>query len=168
MSEPEAAEIVYEHPAPPPRRWAIVVGGVLFVALALWVTARALPSPRWLVAAVAIGLAVVAVQSLLGGRGPLATTRVTADAGARTLRITHRRGERVVALGDIADAQHGRVVANDGVTLDAVTLTLRGGEAVSFGVASPETAEGAARAIRALIGTDLREQAPSAVQARST
>lgn len=151
MSEPDAVEIVYERPAPPPRRWAIVAGGVVFVALALWVTARALPSPRWLAAAVAIGLIVLAAQSLLGGRGLLAAQRVTADASARTLRIAHRRGERVVAIGDITDAQHGRVVASDGVTLDAVTLTLRGAEAVSFAVASPETAEGAARAIRALM-----------------
>lgn len=152
VSEPDATEVIYEHPAPPARRWVIVAGGVLFVALALWVTARALPGPRWIVAVAAVGLAVVAVQSYFGGKAVLATRRVTADPAARTLRIVHRRGERVVAFGDVAGATHGRVVESDGVTLDAVTLTLRGGESVVFGVASPETAEGAARAIRALTG----------------
>lgn len=144
-------EIVYERPAAPPRRGVVVAGAVLFVAMALWVTARALPGPAWVLVAVAIGAAVLAAQLLLGGAGVLATTRVTADPAGRTLRIEHRRGERAVALGDVAEVANGKVTAGDGVALDAVTLALRGGATVVFGVASPEAAEGAARAIRALL-----------------
>jgi hypothetical protein len=150
MSTGAPIEIVYERPAAPPRRWVIVAGAALFVALTLWVTASALPGPWWVLVAVAIGAGVLGAQLALGGAGVLATRRVTADA-AGTLRIEHRRGERAVALSAVTEIAHGKVTAADGVALDAVTLTLRGGAAVAFGVASPEAAEGAARAIRALV-----------------
>lgn len=144
-------EIVYEHPAAPARWGVIAAGGALFAAVVLWVTARALPGPGWFVLAVAVAVAVLAAQSVLGGRAVLATRRVTADPGLRALRIEHRRGARAVALADVTEVAHGKVTTGDGVALDAVTLTLRGGEALAFGVASPEAAEGAARAIRALL-----------------
>ena len=150
MASP-AIEIVYERPAAPARGWAPVAGGALFVVVVLWVTERSLPGPGWFALAVAITAAVYAAQSLLGGAAVLSTRRVTVDPSAATLRIEHRRGERALALGDIEGVAHGKVTSGDGVALDAVTLTLRGGASVAFGVASPEAAEGAARAIRALM-----------------
>lgn len=145
-------EIVYERPSPPARWWVTVAGGVVFAVVVLWVTARALPGPGWFALAVLVTLAVFGVQSAMGGGAVLATRRVTVDPAARTLRIEHRRGERVLALGDITGVAHGKVTSGDGVALDAVTLTLAGGGAtLAFGVASPETAEGAARAVRALL-----------------
>jgi len=144
-------EIVYERPAAPARAWVIVAGGVVFAGVVLWVTSRSLPGPGWFALAVALCAAVFAAQSLLGGGAVLSTRRVTVDPAARTLRVEHRRGARSLALGEIARVEHGKVVSGDGVSLDAVTLTLTGAEALSFGVASPEAAEGAARAIRALM-----------------
>ena len=154
MASSDPVEIVYERPAAPARRGAIVAGGVVFAVALLWITARALPHPAWLGAAVVITVAVFAAQSLLGGRVVLATRRVTLDHGARALHIEHRRGARAVALADVATVAHGKVIAGDGVALDAVTLGLADGATVVFGVASPEAAEGAARAIRALLGAD--------------
>ena len=143
-------EIVYERPAAPARWGVTVAGGVLFAGVVLWVTARALPGLGWFALAVGITGAVFAAQSLLGDRAALATRTVVVDAGARTLRVEHRRGARVVALRDITGVASGKVTGGDGVALDAVTLTVAGASAVVFGVASPEAAEGAARAIRAL------------------
>jgi hypothetical protein len=145
----DPVEIVYERPAPPARRGLIVAGAALFAGSVLWVTARSLPGLGWIAVAAAITLAVLAVQSRFGGAAVLATRRVTLDPGARSLRVEHRRGALSIALADVAEVTHGKVTEGDGVTLDAVTLTLRGGAAQSFGVASPEAAEGAARAIRA-------------------
>jgi hypothetical protein len=150
MASERPMEIVYERPAAPARRGVIVAGAVAFAVVALWVTARALPGLGWFALAVVITAAVFAGQSLLGG-SVLATRRVTADPGARTLRVEHRRGARVVALGDVAAVTHGKVTAGDGVALDAVTLSLTDDAPLVFGVATPEAAEGAARAIRALL-----------------
>ncbi len=141
-------EIVYERPAAPARWGVTVAGGVHFAGVVLWVTARALPGAGWFALAVGITGAVFAAQSLLGDRAALATQRVVVDG--RTLRVEHRRGERVVALRDITGVASGKVTGGDGVALDAVTLTVAGASAVVFGVASPEAAEGAARAIRAI------------------
>lgn len=159
VNEPAPTEVVYEHPAPPARRWLVTAGGGAFVVLLLWVTARALPGLRWFAVAAGIAAAVAAAQSYFGRQAVLATRRVTADPGARTLRVAHRRGERVVAFDDVATVEHGRVVEGGGVSLDAVTLTLRAGETVCFGVASPEAAEGAARAIRAVMGAEAAGEA---------
>ncbi len=150
MASP-AIEIVYERPAAPARGWVPVAGGALFVGVVLWVTERSLPGPGWFALAVALTVAVYGAQSLLGGAAVLSTRRVTVDPSAGTLRIEHRRGERALSLGDIAGVEHGKVTPGDGVALDAVTLTRRDGATVAFGVASPEAAEGAARAIRALM-----------------
>ena len=156
MASP-AIEIVYERPAAPVRAWGPIAGGALFVVVVLWVTERSLPGPGWFALAVGLTAAIYAAQSLLGGGAVLSTRRVIVDPSAATLRIEHRRGERELSLSDIAGIAHGKVTSGDGVALDAVTLTLRDGSTVALGVASPEAAEGAARAIRALMEATGRE-----------
>jgi hypothetical protein len=144
-------EIIYEAPKRTQAWWWALAGLLMFLTSVLWVVVRMIRRTGALIT-VGIVLALAVVWPFLTGRtGPLRTQRVVADSKKREVLIVHRKGEERVAFDEITDVTPVTVVVAEGVPLDAVCLHLGKERTITLGVLDKGAAEGATRALRAVL-----------------
>ncbi len=149
--EAPTREIVYAHPAPGRARYGAWVMAALVALIVLWPTYKVLGPLAFAVVAVATAGALAWLRRY-GGGGALTALKVESDADARVLRLEHRGGALEVPWSEVTAVESGTVQTGEGLTLDAVTLRRGERDPVVFSVTSAGAAEGAARAIRAVMG----------------
>lgn len=149
---PATLEVIYEPPPATRASWWAALGALVFVAGVFWLIARVMQRP-WiaLAALVAVG-ALYSVQFLARHPKLLSPRRVVADTVARVVRVEHRRGVVTLAFDEISDITAGTTLLGDGLSLDSVTIARREGEAVTFSVLHKGAADGAERALKAVLG----------------
>ncbi len=147
----DAVEVIYAAPKRTGAWWGAAVGAVLFVALIAWIVARMVRNPVGIALVVVILVVGLAAPTALGQRGPLRATRVTVDGASRGLRIEHRRGVELVRFDEVRAVEAREESVAEGVPIDVVVITLRDGRVLRFGVIDRGAAEGAARALRAVL-----------------
>lgn len=150
----DAVEVIYA--APPRTRawWAAAAGALLFVALIAWIVARMVRNPVGIALVVVILVLGLVAPAALGQRGPLRATRVTADGASRGVRIEHRRGVELLRFDEVRAVEAREESVAEGVPIDVVALALAEGREVRFAVIDRGAAEGAARALKAVLGLD--------------
>lgn len=144
-------EIVYAHPSPGRARYGAFIMAAVVALIVLWPSYKVLGPLGFAVAAVATA-GVLAWMRRFGAAGALTALKVESDPDAKVLRLEHRGGAVEVPWAEITAVESGTIQTGEGLTLDAVTLRRGEGEPVVFSVTSAGAAEGAARAIRAVMG----------------
>lgn len=146
-------EVLYLPPSTARQRAAAALGALVFAAGVLFLVSKVLQGVLpTLVAAVLVAL-VIGAQAWARRTALLSPTRVLVDHDAKTLVVEHRRGAVTVALGDITEVEHGTVTLGDGITLDAVTVKRGDADPVRFSTWNAASAEGAARALKAVLSS---------------
>ena len=155
---PAALEVIYEPPPATRASWWAAVGAVVFVAGVAWLIARVMQRPWIALAALALVGALYAVQLVARHPKLLSPRRVVADTVARVVRVEHRRGVVTLDFDEIRDVSAGTTLLGDGLSLDSVTIARREGEAVTFSVLHKGAADGAERALKAVLGMKPEEK----------
>jgi hypothetical protein len=157
-SDARSSEVIYEAPARSSAWWLSAVGGAAFVAFVSWIAFRMLDNRAVAVAVLLLGVAVPLVS---GRAGPLRIRRVTVDHRDKAVTVAHATGTVTVPFADVTEVTHGEELVGEGVTVDVVTLTRTGGAPVRFSVIDRAAAEGAARALRAVLSLPERAAEPA-------